>query len=204
MNKIDIQSASPIYSQNIGGLIYQTASEVWSYLFGSDGALFDRYVSGLWSLPHNMFSHTEAFVLSDTHEGVVCGLELGCRGDTKTELGNKVGTARDSFLTQKELAAISSLERGMGYLTPAVPDSAYYLQFFSVAPTHQGRGLGSRLMEHCISRARRQNCRSIHLDVTTHNPAVNVYKASGFYIAAETRLPEKDTLPSFYRMVKSL
>lgn len=204
MDKIEIQPAGSTYSEIIGGLIHQTASEVWSYLFDSDVALFERYVSGLWSLPHNTFSHTEAFVLTDTQADVVCGLELGYRGDAKKELGSRLVTARDSFLTQQELAAMAPLERGMSYMTPAVPTTAYYLQFFSIAPTHQGRGLGRGLMEHCMSRARRQDCRSVHLDVTTHNPAVSVYKALGFHVAAETRLPEKEALPSFYRMVKRL
>lgn len=204
MGKVEIQPAGPTYSEIVGGLIHQTASELWSYLFDSDLAFFERYVSGLWSLPHNTFSHTEAFVLKDSQDDVVCGLELGYRGDAKKELGSSLVTARDSFLTQQELAAMAPLERGLSYMTPAVPTTAYYLQFFSIAPTHQGRGLGSRLMEHCISRARHQNCRSVHLDVTTHNPAVSVYKSLGFYVAAETRLPEKEALPSFYRMVKRL
>ena len=202
MDKIDIEQANPAYSEIIGELIHQTASEVWTYLFDSNRELFERYIEGLWPLAHNTFAHTEAVVLRDTQKGTVCGLELGYRGDAKKGLGKMVGTAVENILSQQELAAMAPLEKGMSYMTAAIPPNAYYLQFFSVDPTYRGLGLGSTLMENCISRAKDLNCRSIHLDVTTDNPAVNVYKTLGFRIAAETRLPEKEMLPPLYRMVK--
>ncbi len=202
MDKIEIERADPAYSEIISELIYQTVPEVWTYLFDSNRELFERYIEGLWLRVHNTFAHTEAVVLIDTQKGNVCGLELGYRGDAKKDLGKRLGTALESIMSQEELATMAPLEQGISYMTAAIPPSAYYLQFFSVDPAYHGQGLGSTLMENCISRAKQLNCRSIHLDVTTDNPAVNVYKTLGFRIAAETRLPEKEILPSFYRMVK--
>jgi ribosomal-protein-alanine N-acetyltransferase len=49
-----------------------------------------------------------------------------------------------------------------------------------VLPSHQRRGVGARLLEHFLERARNEGVARVHLEVRDGNPAVEMYRNAGF------------------------
>lgn len=54
------------------------------------------------------------------------------------------------------------------------------LSSIAVAPGFRGHGLGSRMLEEAIFRARRAQCRWLALEVDRESPAVRLYRRFGF------------------------
>ncbi len=54
----------------------------------------------------------------------------------------------------------------------------------------RGHGVGARLLENAILRARETGQRSLQLDVLADNPAVRFYESMGLRVLSETRSPE--------------
>ena len=54
------------------------------------------------------------------------------------------------------------------------------LLLLAVAPDHQGRGIGRRLLDEFVARARAAGAARVHLEVRDGNPAVEMYCRAGF------------------------
>lgn len=103
--------------------------------------------------------------------------------------GNKFGEA----WTRSQLAGILPMggvslvlarsrerEGAIGFsLFRTVADEAELL-LIAVLPTHQRRGVGQRLLDDFIERARSNGVGRVHLEVRDGNPAVGMYQAAGF------------------------
>ena len=61
----------------------------------------------------------------------------------------------------------------------SVADEAELL-LIAVMPQHQGRGIGRKLLDHFLRRARAQGAGRVHLEVREGNPAIAMYRAAGF------------------------
>jgi len=61
------------------------------------------------------------------------------------------------------------------------------LLLLAVAPASQRRGVGRRLLDHFVDRARADGARRVHLEVRDGNPAVGMYSAAGFKPAGRRR-----------------
>ena len=57
------------------------------------------------------------------------------------------------------------------------------LLLLAVAPDHQGRGIGRRLLDEFVGRARAAGATRVHLEVRDGNPAVDMYRRAGFATA---------------------
>jgi ribosomal-protein-alanine N-acetyltransferase len=64
-------------------------------------------------------------------------------------------------------------------LVRSVADEAELL-LLAVAPAHRRRGIGRRLLEDFIERARGNGLARVHLEVRDGNPAIEMYRAAGF------------------------
>ncbi len=71
-------------------------------------------------------------------------------------------------------------------LARAVLDEAELL-LIAVDPDRQGRGAGDALLQHFIADARARGAHRLHLEVRDGNPAVELYRASGFVPAGRRR-----------------
>jgi [ribosomal protein S18]-alanine N-acetyltransferase len=71
-------------------------------------------------------------------------------------------------------------------LSRAVADEAELL-LIAVDPDRQGHGAGSLLLRHFISAARTHGASRMHLEVRDGNPAVSLYRRSGFLPAGRRR-----------------
>ena len=71
-------------------------------------------------------------------------------------------------------------------LARTVSDEAELL-LIAVDPDRQGRGAGHALLQHFIADARAGGARRLHLEVRDGNPALEIYRASGFVPAGRRR-----------------
>lgn len=78
---------------------------------------------------------------------------------------------------------LAELDGAVGGCVALVPDGtgAYELSKMTVAPAHRGQGVGRRLLEAAIARARERGATSLFLGSSTKlAPAVHLYEAVGF------------------------
>ena len=89
------------------------------------------------------------------------------------------------------LAHDNGHEQPVGFsLFRTVADEAELL-LLAVAPEHQHRGVGRRLLEQFIEQARAAGANRVHLEVRDGNPAVQMYRRAGFQPAGRR--------PDYYR-----
>ncbi|HEX8838899.1 MAG TPA: GNAT family N-acetyltransferase [Sphingomicrobium sp.] len=78
------------------------------------------------------------------------------------------------------LASEPGSERPLGFsLTRTVSDESELL-LIAVLPETQRRGVGRRLLDDFLERARNDGVARVHLEVRDGNPAVAMYEAAGF------------------------
>lgn len=61
------------------------------------------------------------------------------------------------------------------------------LLLLAVSPASQRRGVGRRLLDHFLERARADGARRVHLEVRDGNPAVGLYREAAFKPAGRRR-----------------
>jgi ribosomal-protein-alanine N-acetyltransferase len=89
------------------------------------------------------------------------------------------------------LAHDNGNEQPVGFsLFRTVADEAELL-LLAVAPEHQHRGVGRRLLEQFVEQARGAGASRVHLEVRDGNPAVQMYRRAGFQPAGRR--------PHYYR-----
>jgi [ribosomal protein S18]-alanine N-acetyltransferase len=71
-------------------------------------------------------------------------------------------------------------------LSRTVADESELL-LLAVVPSHHRRGIGGRLLDDFMSRARDHGTARIHLEVRDGNPAVEMYQAAGFRAVGRRR-----------------
>ena len=78
------------------------------------------------------------------------------------------------------LARVGDDSEAIGFsLTRSVADESELL-LLAVMPDNQGKGIGRRLLEQFIDRARSDGAARVHLEVRDGNPAIAMYRAAGF------------------------
>jgi ribosomal-protein-alanine N-acetyltransferase len=78
------------------------------------------------------------------------------------------------------LAHSRSLERAIGFsLFRTVADEAELL-LIAVMPAHRRQGVGQRLLDDFLERARNDGVKRVHLEVRDGNPAIGMYHSAGF------------------------
>lgn len=185
-------------------LIVSTGPEIYAYLFGKDLAAARHLVTGCWAATEGIFSHVHATVARA--EGRVVGLELGYPEVLRARQLPATRALIERALAPERLDAYRAGVELVGYLTPWVPIDAYYLQFLAVTPALQGQGLGARLLNQAVARARSEGLGACHLDTDATRPAVAFYRRMGLDVLVETRMPALETagIPPHYRMVKAV
>lgn len=188
-------------------LLFATAPSLYGYQFGHDRKLFNVLVGAAWEQKDNLFSHSATTLALDGDE--LIGLIIGCYGRDFQPYARALNELWGQMVARGEVSAdlMSVLERNAphcSYLTPKVPDSAFYVLGLSVLPGYQRHGVGVRLLHLLTSRVAEDGAASMHLDVVSDNPAVRFYSAMGLECVAETRSPEahRNGVPMMMRMVK--
>lgn len=85
------------------------------------------------------------------------------------------------------LARLSDGEEMIGFsLTRTVADESELL-LIAVLPDRQRHGVGGRLLDDFVERARNDGVERVHLEVRDGNPAINMYRDAGFSTVGRRR-----------------
>lgn len=123
-------------------------------------------------------------------------LEAGTSRDldeVMTVMEAAFGTAYGEAWTRSQCAGILPMS-GVSLCVAREPDSGAVVGFslfrsvsdeaelllLAVLPSHHRQGIGSRLLEHFMDRARTGGASRVHLEVRDGNPAVEMYQGAGF------------------------
>ena len=186
-------------------LIWQNDPELSNFFYDGDRSLLKKLFTAEWSSEVGFFSHTNMIIASQNIRPV--GL-LNCFAGKR--MGQIYQTHIQLVPSVLEADATARLLRGlvaMGWLFPFVPGDALYVMNLVVNQKVRGAGIGAKLMSIAEEKAKNEGLKSIHLDTATTSNAIKFYQDLGFQLLVETRLcqlREGETLPSHYRMVKTL
>lgn len=64
----------------------------------------------------------------------------------------------------------------------SLKDGECYIEMLYVLPELRGKGVGTKLMEHCEAVARRRGAKILSLGVVARNPARRLYERYGFHV----------------------
>mgnify|MGYP001816005710 FL=1 len=136
------------------------------------------------------FETGSVFVIGD-YAGAAVWLPPGAKADRSEEVAQSAGEAHDAHPAfPPEFPEL--LEKSAAYC-PAEPH--WYLGLLAVDPAHRGKGLGSRLLTHCLEIVDRDRAPA-YLESTS--PAnLTLYERFGFERLAEVRV---GTSPARYPM----
>jgi ribosomal protein S18 acetylase RimI-like enzyme len=189
-----------------GQLIYLTMGVVADYLFGADDADRARVVlRRLFSSKSNFFSFQLADVVTQSDRPVALVISSPWRTMESLEIPTAIQLTR--------VGGISALARMLIRSRPFVnvkeaQDDEYFVAHLAVLPGFEGRGLGSHLLAHSVTKAMRACFVRIALTVDVVNArAISLYRRFGFQIVETHLFPtlqEKIGHNGFHRMVKAL
>jgi ribosomal protein S18 acetylase RimI-like enzyme len=208
--EVHLAPAEEGHVDEIPDLVFSTGRAVYGYIFGSDRKFFDVFIRRSWMDANSLHSMADTTVALSGDE--LMGIELGYSGDRYYELRKSSGSVSKAMLasndtTPEDLQGIANRSYKNDFQIPRVPNNAYYIMALAVKEDSRGLGLGAKLLNNAIDRARKEGCRTLHLDVLSDNPAVDFYKRMGLTCMAETSVPELGQhhgVPAEYRMVLDL
>jgi ribosomal protein S18 acetylase RimI-like enzyme len=204
MTDLTFATATPDGVPDIGAWLYETAPEIFAYLFAGRGNA-ERALARFWAKDNGFFSHRLATLA--LRDGAVVGLEQGYVPAQRDALRAATNAHFQAEFSNEELAA--QVRRGAytRRLIVETPPGAYYVQHLVTAPAARGSGAGKALLQRAFERARAQGQAAVHLDVEMSNPARAFYVALGMEPALELRVPylaERHGVSGVVRMIKTL
>ena len=161
-----------------------------------------------WLQPGGLLSHHHALIAVPApfsiSGGEIFGLALAMGGDHMDRQGDITTTHMATLETDKAIPDFFKRLDVLSYFHPVIPPYAFYLQNIAVRGNLRGGGMGEKLFQAIVARAREKRYTALHLDVVSDNPAVSFYRRNGMEVLSETDLPglkRNYTQPSRYRMV---
>ena len=202
---IVLEAAKPEDAEIAARLMYDAGRQVTDYVFMGDRDMMQTCYEEMWKLKAGICSHS----LSTTvrYKGALLGIELGYTGVTGQKHFPVMIQYAAEILSPEAYDHFAEAMGYLKYLIPPTPEDAYYVAFLAVIPEARGQGIGEKLLNNAIMRAKSQGHRSCHLDVSSDYPAVRFYKRMGLKVLSESRIPYLDqhhNIPMHYRMVKDL
>lgn len=159
-------------------LIYSSGPQTFDYLFCVDSEEQSlEFLRSAYRNPKGQFSHTQHTVITEDDQVVGCG-----------RLYDNAGAMSQLLSSLKQIVAFYGLLKSTevihrGLQVEQVIESPQpgiaYISNLGVHP--QGKGLGSRLLQHFIERAQSEDFEKVALDVADSNPQARaLYQRIGF------------------------
>ena len=171
-----IRKAQPEDSESIIGMLMLATGEVVRRLIGEKnqakaGDFLHRFVKS----ENNQYSFQNCYVAVE--EGKIVGVILGYDGARLTEFRKPV---------------LDHIQEHFNFL-PTVEDETqageFYIDSIGVSPPHQGKGIGSKLIQHIIEQKVYEASGTLGLLVDKANPAAKrLYVKLGFETVGEKTL----------------
>lgn len=178
-------------ARHIPGLVRATGPKSYDYIFGGQ-RLYEPFIAAAWEAPGNFFSHEQSVLAYE--DGIFRGVLISHDGPEHYRLKDAVwpvavGLVGQHGVTEADIGGLAARAEIASFMNPHVPEDCSYIIVVSVPEATRGRGVGRKLIEHEIARAREKGFSRLHLDVMSDNPAVGLYRAMGFEPMAETVTP---------------
>ena len=165
----DIDFASNIDRQSMDSISYRFRPATSNDLFAIQMALayaIDRRRPTIVASPAVRIAETgHAYLLADRGRS-------GDTGVVAESVDGPIGATWYRFWTDTQ--------HSYGYVDSSIPELG-----IGVAPTYRGQGIGTALLDALLYSAQSQGVYSISLSVEQDNPAVDLYRRSGFTIHRE-------------------
>jgi ribosomal protein S18 acetylase RimI-like enzyme len=198
-----IRRARPDDAPRAAPLIYSSGPAVFDFIFGKPA---DKNAIALvrdtFPLRGNLFSHRRHHVAA--WDGEVVGTMALF---TKKDVRNSQPYTAARIVRHYGLQALGVLWRGLRVESELIEPprtTCLYVAHLGVAPTFQGRGIGTWLLRHAEREARAQGFRRLSLDVSARNPgAQRLYERLGFQVV-ETRESFDASMPDHHYMERTL
>jgi ribosomal protein S18 acetylase RimI-like enzyme len=184
-------------------LIVDTGRGLFTHFSGGDLQTWAALCESEWRTEHGVYSHSLSHLARQGEQ--VLGLLIGYSAKRKATLDWSFAASR-ARLAPERWAAIAAAMPLAGFLSPLLPDDAWYLQNIVVHAAARGTGLrvGARLMQTATDEARAAGCASVHLDVDESYPAVDFYKRLGYEVLVRTEVPGLPGIHPHLRMVRAV
>lgn len=205
-DKEELHAATPEIAEVAAKLLYLSMRPLTEYWMGVDEAqVAHRVLSRLFQRRANLFSHE--FAEYAQVDGDAAGLLLSYPARTMTTLEPRTvlqyfgaaGVANTARMVWRSFPLQSIAE--------AAPDE-YFLAHLAVLPEFEGRGLGRRMLQRAVDKARLAGLPKIALTVDAANErAIRLYGRAGFEITgtvALEHLRRKFNYRGFHHMTKVL
>ncbi|MCF7932568.1 MAG: GNAT family N-acetyltransferase [Acholeplasmataceae bacterium] len=167
---------------SVASLIYDTEEDLFRFLFGPRTKALKR-LSRLILMRNHAFSYERIKVLEKGDDIVGILIESNPRKQTDDN---------EAFMKGFGVLGLIGLLFKMILLFPLLNESGIkgrYIQNVSVSKTHRGMGLGSKLLDDAIRRAKEDQVQTLTLDVNIKNERARaLYERKGFVIRKTRRI----------------
>lgn len=187
---VDLKCGMADFPEGMFPLIVSTSEKLIRYLWQDRLDVFKQIALESWSTAGTEFFRQHCTLA--TEDDALLGVLIAYDGVTYGEISAPTAQIAARHLPDPLARHMVGVLRQSRYLNPAIPSSAYYINYIAVAPEAQGKGVGRALIEAAMEQATGSDCRSVDLDVDATNAAVKFYERLGFTVLTETRVPAID------------
>ena len=179
------------YADEFADLMHATGPVTYDYQF--DGReLFDQIVNASWRTPGTLFAYDGTTLALDDDE--LLGIEVGFHAPEFEQRKKALASLWPALIeagdvSAEKLALIADRTYQCSYLNAAIPARVYYIHALAVKESQRGKGIGAKLLQNAIDKAKLAGLRALHLDVLSDNAAVAFYRSLGFDCLVETTTP---------------
>lgn len=199
---ISLVQAEPTHPPGpVADLIWTVDVPLMRFLFGTK-ELWRRVFAYDWTETKGIVCHNQSTLAMRGQE--ILGVLVS---HTLTEFDENFIHTRKMQAQNEATEFRNHLGRGfdlMAQLFPHATEGSYFVFDLAVSQEARRTGIGRRLIDVAISKARDNNCQRICLDVAAENDAVRFYEDLGMQVAVETRIPDLDDkhgIGTHYHMV---
>ena len=201
---VNFRPATPADALFVTPLLYSISPRDFDYLFAdlAVGMSVLDVLDAFYRIPGGMFSwHNTELALVNSQPAGLATAYATSSGD-----GNSAWLLRAiSKLGMRGVLRLARRGLPVSRTVQPVPPESWYIAFVGVQAGQRSLGIGSRLIERSMMRARRTRCSCVELDVATNNPrAQALYEWLGFQPVPQPKAPEHSPLVPTRRMRRVL
>jgi ribosomal protein S18 acetylase RimI-like enzyme len=174
-------------TERIAELIWTVDVNLMKFLFGSPEN-WHRLFAIDWCEAEGALSHSNAVVAIEGDQ--VLGVLIGYRADLSEHLWESTLTRWFEIESPENANYLKVAFDKMDRLFPHAGQESFYILDLAVDKSNQKSGVGRKLMEWVMAKAKSHSLFCLELDVEASNPAVGFYKKLGMDIEIETLVPD--------------
>ncbi|MBT3532439.1 MAG: GNAT family N-acetyltransferase [Rhodospirillaceae bacterium] len=185
-------------------LLWDSSPHFLSYLYAGHEARGFQDLQYHWLQTAGLLSHRHALAAISDSGQEIFGLAAAMGGDQIEGQADVTAQHMTILGTEREIPDFHERLEILSQAHTTVPPRALYLQNISVRGPLRDSGVGNRLFQAVLNRARAEDYTALHLDVVSDNPAVAFYRRQGMEVFSEGHLPSPgagNAQSSRYRMV---